>query len=330
MFARWGGAFSIPLAGALMRGYDSPAFRNFLRSLPLPESWAGMEAWRLTFWTAGLMGLVWVLAFYYWFRDHPSEKPSVNKAELAMITRGNPPEVRGHSMESHLWSKLFLNRSLLALGVLYLFGSFGWSFFASWMPKYVDTVVMAKQENVAPQASTPTPESGSTWLSAEVRSEWISAAPHFCGGIACLVGGILCSRLVAKTGDRRRGRAIFPVCGYVTAALAMYCVPFVKTPLQATLLLCLAQAAHDFGQGANWASIVDIGGKYAGVAAGMINTIGNMGNAFQPYIGAKIIESYGWNQLFLVYSVAFLVAASMWTMIDPRKTFYGDPVELPH
>ncbi|MFM2093985.1 MAG: hypothetical protein RIS70_1109, partial [Planctomycetota bacterium] len=294
----------------------------------------GMDAWRLTFWTAGLMGLVWVGLFYYWFRDHPSEKPSVNKAELAMITRGNPPEVRGHSMESHLWGKLFFNRSLLALGVLYLFGSFGWSFFASWMPKYVETVVMAKQE-AKPEGDKSTPsapaaDEKTSWLSPEVRSEWMSAAPHFCGGIACLIGGILCSRLVAKTGDRRRGRAIFPVCGYVTAALAMYCVPFVKSPLQATLLICLAEAAHDFGQGANWASIVDIGGKYAGVAAGMINTIGNMGNAFQPYIGARIIEKYGWNQMFLVYSVAFLVAASMWTMIDPRKTFYGEPVELPH
>ena len=97
-----------------------------------------------------------------------------------------------------------------------------------------------------------------------------------------------------------------------------------KTPSQAMLLLCIAEAAHDLGQGANWASIVDIGGKYAGVAAGLINTIGNMGNAFQPAIGAYIRTHYGWNTMFFVYSVAFILAASMWTMIDPRKTFYEE------
>ncbi len=309
MFARWGGAFSIPLAGAMMRGFDSDTFRQFLQRMPLLSAFAETDSWRLIFWVAGAMGLVWVVTFYYWFRDHPSEKPSVNRAELELITRGNPPEVRGHSMESRLWSKLFLNRSLLALGVLYLCGSFGWSFFASWMPKYMEQVVNAK----------------STY--SEVETEWLSAAPHFCGGIACLVGGVLCNRWVARTGNRRQ-RALFPVTGYIVAAGAMFCVPLVRTPLQASLLICLAEAAHDFGQGANWASIVDIGGKYAGVAAGMINTIGNMGNAFQPYVGARIIEKYGWNTMFMVYAVAFLAAASMWTMIDPRRTFYGDDVDL--
>ena len=309
MFARWGGAFSIPLAGAMMRSFDSTAFRNMLATTPVLNYFAETEAWRLTFWAAGGIGLIWVVAFYLWFRDHPSENPAINQAELELITRGNPPEVRGHSMESSLWSKLFLNRSLLALGILYLCGSFGWSFFASWMPKYMDEVVNAKSNN------------------SEVMSEWMAAAPHFCGGIACLVGGILCQRWVAITGNRRR-RAVFPVLGYVVAAGAMFCVPLVRTPLQATLLICLAEAAHDFGQGANWASIVDIGGMYAGVAAGMINTIGNMGNAFQPYIGAKIIKAYGWNTMFMVYAVAFLAAASMWTFIDPRRTFYGDAVDL--
>lgn len=338
MFARWGGAFSIPLAGFLMRFFDSPTFREPLGALPLPAWIAGSEPWRWTFWTAGLMGVAWVIAFYFWFRDHPSEKASVNRAELELITRGNPPEVRGHSMERSMWGLLFTNRSLLALGMLYLCGSFGWSFFASWMPKYINEVVLAKSvssDGSAAAKSPPTaPQSGASAddataaVRAEIRSEWMAAAPHLCGGITCLLGGVLCNLWVAKTGNRRTGRAIFPVTGYIVAAGAMFCVPLVESPAQATILICIAEAAHDFGQGANWASIVDIGGKYAGVAAGMINTIGNMGNAFQPYIGARIKEAYGWNTVFVVYSIAFLLAACMWIIIDPRKTFYGDPVEL--
>jgi nitrate/nitrite transporter NarK len=102
----------------------------------------------------------------------------------------------------------------------------------------------------------------------------------------------------------------------------MFCIPLVESPEEAMLLMCLAEAAHDFGQAANWASIVDIGGKYAGAAAGLINTIGNMGNAFQPYIGNAIREQFGWDALFYVYSGAFVLAASMWLLIDPRRKFY--------
>lgn len=302
MLARWGGAFSIPLFGMMMRYFDSESFRGMVEGLPLVGGLSEMAAWRVSFWAAGLMGLVWCAFFYPWFRDHPSEKASVNEAELELITRGAPPEARGHSMPSELWRKLLLNRSLLALGVLYLFGAFGWSFFASWMPRYFKEVQQMAYE----------------------ESEWMAAAPLFCGGISCFVGGVLCNLWVARTQNKWLARAAFPICGYLVAAAAMFGIPFVSSPTQAIVLMCIAESAHDFGQGANWSAIVDIGGMYAGVSAGMINTIGNMGNAFQPAIGALIIESWGWNAVFVVYSCAFLVAATMWFFVDPTKTFYGE------
>ena len=46
--------------------------------------------------------------------------------------------------------------------------------------------------------------------------------------------------------------------------------------------------------------------------------VGNLGNAFQPYIGALIIASFGWNTLFVVLAGAYLVAGTMWAFIDPR------------
>jgi ACS family glucarate transporter-like MFS transporter len=86
--------------------------------------------------------------------------------------------------------------------------------------------------------------------------------------------------------------------------------------------MCLAAAAFDFGQGANWATIVDIGGNYAGTSTGFINMVGNMGNFIQPVVGAYIFNAFGWPVLFLVYSGAYVVAAVMWLVIDPRKRFY--------
>jgi ACS family glucarate transporter-like MFS transporter len=300
LLARWGGALSPLIIGLMMRGFDSPGFRSTIASLPLLDRFAHTAAWRLAFVASGVMGIIWVVAFWIWFRDHPSEKRGVNAAELDLITRGAPPEVKGHGMPRVMWRALLTDRSLWAMGVYYLCGSFGWSFFASWMPRFFKEV-----QGVSYQ-----------------RSELMSAAPLLVGGLTCLLGGVLSQRLVARTGRKRLGRALFPILGASTAAVGMFLIPMVRTPLEATLLLCVVSGAYDFGQAANWATIVDIGGKYAGSSAGMINTIGNMGNAFQPVIGALIFTAFGWNVLFVIYSLMFLVAASMWLIIDPRRTFY--------
>src|SRR5262249_5418634 len=141
--------------------------------------------------------------------------------------------------------------SLWAIGVLYIFGSFGWSFFVSWMPRYLKEIHHVEF----------------------ARSELMSGLPLFFGGISCLVGGALSDALVRRTGRKWLGRAVFPGCGYTLAAAAMFGVRFAETPAQASVLMCLAAAAFDFGQDANWATIVDVGGRYAGTATGFINMV---------------------------------------------------------
>jgi ACS family glucarate transporter-like MFS transporter len=154
------------------------------------------------------------------------------------------------------------------------------------------------------------------------KSEWSSAWPLLCGGIACLVGGLLSDELVKRTGWRRLGRAAFPIAGCLTAAAATLAIPYVSTHRDATILMCIAAAAFDFGQGANWAAIVDMGGRHAGIAMGLVNMVGNFGNAAQPYVGARVFPVFGWDALFFVYASAFLLAMLMWTIINPVRAFY--------
>jgi MFS family permease len=302
--ARWGGAFSPFLFAALIRWIDSPHGRDLMAAVP---GLAQMSGWRIGFGIAGLFGLAWCVAFYPWFRDDPAAKPSVNAAELALIRTGRSSadsENHGHA-DPAMWRSLVASRSLWALALLYLFGSFGWSFFVSWMPRYLKDA-----------HGIPFDASESVWQQ-----------PLLYGGISCLVGGLLSDRLVRATGRKRLGRAVFPLLGLTTAAAAMGCVRFVRDPDEAVALVCLAGAAYDFGQGANWASIVDIGGRYAGTAAGFINLVGNLGNAVQPAVGAWVFHRFGWDTLLGIYAGMFLLAASMWLFIDPRHHFHhpSDP-----
>jgi MFS transporter, ACS family, glucarate transporter len=296
LLARWGGALSPVILGTMLRTAASPWFR---RAFP----WlGGVAPWRIGFFISAGVGFLWCALFFPWFRDDPAEKPAVNRAELDLITTGQDAGDGGgkHASMTGRWRALFTCPSLWGLGILYLCGSFGWSFFVSWMPRYFLKVHGVTYE----------------------KSEWISAGPLLCGGVACLVGGACCDWLVRATGRRRLARMVFPLLGCAMAAAAIYAIRFARTPGQATLLLCITAAAYDFGQAANWASIIDIGGNHAGTATGLINTVGNLGNFAQPVIGAFIFNHLGWNRLFLVLAGAYVMAGSMWLFVNPTRTFY--------
>lgn len=302
LFARWGGAFSPLIFGEMLLRLNAQEFRQFASAIPGLGFIRDVAAWRMGFVASGLVGLVWCVVFFSWFRDNPAEKKGVNQAELDLINAGRDGSsaAKGHAVDAGIWRALFLCPSLWAMAGLYICGSFGWSFFVSWMPRYLKDVHMIQFE----------------------QSNLIKALPLFCGGLACLIGGTISDYVVARTGWRRMGRAIFPIAGCTVAAGAMYGIQFAHSPYQAAVLMVVAAAAYDFGQAANWASIVDIGGKYSGTATGFINMVGNFGNSLQPVIGALIFTRFGWNALFAVYAAAYLIAAAMWFFIDPRRTFY--------
>jgi MFS family permease len=225
--ARWGAAFAPLVFGTMTRGTES--LQAMLGETSLLPWLVAVPSWRISFFVSGVLGIVWCLAFYPWFRDEPAQKQSVSAAELRHIEAGRGKIETGHHMEARIWGRLFSSPSLWAMALYYVCGSFGWSFFVSWMPRYMKAV-----HGVA-----------------FAQSEWSSAWPLFCGGIACLVGGVLSDALVKRTGWRRLGRAVFPVTGCTIAAAAMLAIPHVKTQRDATILMCIASAAFDFGQAAN-------------------------------------------------------------------------------
>ena len=300
LLARWGGAFSPLLFGLMLRGFGSEGFRQATRGNLVLSALSEVAPWRLSFFTAALVGTLWCASFFWWFRDEPARHPGVNAAELDLIRSGREEAPKRERVDRAIWGRLFSSRSLWSLGGLYLFGSFGWSFFVSWAPAYL------KQAHGVQMGG----------------SEVMTGLPLFCGGISCLLGGALSDALVRRTARKRRVRAALTAIGYGTAASAMIALRFSSSAEEATWLMCLAAAGGDFAQGANWATIVDVGGQYAGMAAGFVNMVGNGGNYLQPSIGAWVAGSFGYGAMFVLYGAMYVTAAAMWLFIDPNKPFH--------
>ena len=81
MAARWGGAFT-PLLVVWVLQYVN---------------------WRVAFVLFGLLGIVWAVFFYRWYRDDPREHPAVNAAELALMRDVEPPAMGEHGVP---WGRL--------------------------------------------------------------------------------------------------------------------------------------------------------------------------------------------------------------------------------
>ena len=71
MGARWGGACAPLLVVAVM----------------------AFVSWRAAFFVFALLGVVWAVIFWRWFRDDPREHKGVNASELALLNRKNLPAV---------------------------------------------------------------------------------------------------------------------------------------------------------------------------------------------------------------------------------------------
>jgi MFS family permease len=274
-FGRWGGAAAPLLIGL---------FALFL-------------GWRGAFAAFGLVGIVWVVAFYAWFRDTPAEHPSVNEGERHLIRDGAPEK----SMPARLsWTTMLASPTLWCLSLMYFCSNCGWCFFITWDVEYYRKVL----------------ELGGREL------ELASGAPLFFGGVACFLGGFLTDTLVRSLG-RRWGRTLQGMSAYLLGAVffvaPLVAARWIASPWLAVASLCLASFVKDFAMAVSWSTCIDIGHRYSGTVSGFMNMVGNLGTFVSPPIVAALARAGRW-ELALAYSGGmFLVASCCWLFINPRR-----------
>ncbi|HTD24181.1 MAG TPA: MFS transporter [Terriglobales bacterium] len=283
MSARWGGAIA-PL---------------LMMTLALPFGKPG--GWRGAFVLMGMLGVIWVWAFYKNFRDTPHEDAKANEAERALIAGG----ARDTSKPAPLsWSTMLASPTLWSLSLMYFCSNAGWSFFGSWITPY-----LKKDLHL----------SGLSLVLA-------SGGPLFFGGISCLLGGFLTDRQVRLWG-RRWGRTLLGVVSYGVAGalLLLTILATAKHVALAYVALCLSSFIKDFGLASSWATTIDVGHRYSGTVAGVMNSLGNLGQVVSPPIVAWMAVWAGtaghpsWKATLYYYAAMFFIASLAWLFVNPRK-----------
>jgi MFS family permease len=255
--------------------------------------------WRVMFFSYALLGGVWALGFWFWYRNDPARHTRVNELELASIRSGstgtaavNPGPVPWHS--------ILTNYGVIVLGALQVFSSFFTYFFYTWTPMYFKKARGAED------------------LEAGSLNSLIIAG----SAVGMLIGGWLADRITRTSVDPPRSRRRLCVSMYLLAAACMFTGTRCDTALQTALLWCAAMAFMHVQLPNWWSVVIPQGGRHVATVFAITNGVGVMGAlASQGFVG--IVSDYrekklgytgreAWDPLFDVYVLVLVAAAVMW------------------
>jgi MFS family permease len=144
-------------------------------------------------------------------------------------------------------------------------------------------------------------------------------------GAGMVAGGWLTDR-VPSTWSFRMRRAVVPAAVMVLSGLVFELGLMVQDMRLTIVAFALAAALVGASEGAFWTTVVELGGRFGGTAAGLMNLGGNAGGALSPYItpllGGLFTATYGadlgWRLSLAVAGGVAVAGAVLWVGVDDR------------
>jgi MFS family permease len=298
-----GGAFTLWMTGELLQaGYG----------------------WRGIFFLYSLVGIVWAVGFYWFFRTLPQEHRGVNQAELELIRQSEQrpsqePEVDRKESQSDPDPDgvddadetfpnpllMFSSVSMWSLCVTAFFRAAGYVFFVTWFFAFLEYVYGIDKD-----------EAG-----------FLTSLPLLAVVIGSLSGGVIVDALLRTTDSKRISRSgtgviALGICGVLTLASA-----WTSTAAQLSTVMALGALFSGIAGPASWATTIDLGGKHTAVVMGTMNMAGCLAGVMLPiFLGNwfdSIKQSGGnWDQVIYLHAGFYFVAAAGWIFINPNRTVF--------
>jgi MFS family permease len=269
---------------------------------PLVAWLIALTSWRGSFVILGCVSLVWVLAWFWYFRDVPAEHKGITAKDLERLPNQGR---RSHAERPKVpWGPL--TRRMMPVTIVYF--CYGWTLwlYLSWLPSFFQN------------------EYGFNTR----ESAFFSAAVYMPGVIGNLLGGELSDRILHRTRDLKKARrnlAMFAFLASFTCMLTM----FLTTDLT-TIVIALG-AAFFFAEmiiGPMWAIPMDIAGKYSGTASGLMNSGSATAAILSPLAFGIVADATGnWVLPFAGSLGLLLLGAALAPFMHPERPF-EDPTTV--
>lgn len=281
-----------PMQSAYVKNWFPPAERGKANSvwllglmigpalaMPLFTYIVAAWGWRLSFLFLAVLGLLPLLAVWFFTTDHPRQHRLVNAAELNHIEQALQEEataaaaVKAENLGERLRSFALNYRFWLLTVNYFCIASIWWGMMA-WLPSYLKVA------------------RGFSW--GEMGA--LASLPYVLGSLSILFFGHL--------SDKLGRRAPFVACAQFASALFIYLGAQVANNVASALFISVGIGAIAMALPSSWSILQKIVPAQAiGAGAGMMNGVSNGSSAFSPVlIGFFIALSggYGGGLMFLV------------------------------
>jgi len=244
-----------------------------------------LVGWRGAFVFFGLLGALWVAAFFFLYRDDPAAHPRVNAEELHLLegSRALAAEVPEGG-----WFRVLANVDVLLLVIQYAFFSFVWYFYVTWLPTYLIEA----------------------WGQSEAQAAGYAVVPLLFGGFGALLSGMIPSRIP------RRAIALF---GFAATAVALFLVTQATSVAVAVALMAVASFCSDLTMPISWNTCVEVGRRYTATVAATMNMFSGLAGFAAPVLFGIMLERVAgdWDPVLTVMAGAACISAVCWLFLNP-------------
>jgi len=247
--------------------------------------------WRAAFYGYGLLGVVWSIVWYTYYRNAPEEHAGVNQPERELIGGGRK---RSNDVP---WRKILAHGNLWILAVMYFCYNFNLNVYQDWFPTYLHD---ARGMTLA-------------------KMGLYASLPLLAGTLGDISGGWFSDRVLAWTNRVNIARRWVAIAGFVVSAAATIPAIFAADPKVSVAWYCVAFFGLEWTVGISWAVPLDIGGDFAGSVSAVMNMLGNLGGAVSAMVVTHMVAWYDWHAPFLLTSVLCVLAALLYLKIDATR-----------
>ena len=277
--------------------------------------------WRQAMWLFAAIAASWCIAFYFFFKNKPSEHAKVNAAELAEIDLGRALRSEKVSVP---WGLLLRSRNLWAVCAMYIVTNFCWYFLMYNLPGRLREAYKDWNETAG----------------GELLINLLAGAPLLIGMFGCLLGGILSDRTIKRTGNRKWGRRWVGMVGYGGAGICYLIAAWLSATMPDRLwpfaIMVIAMGFfNDLIMAPAWAVCQDIGQEYAATVSGAMNMVGNLVGAVSGIFFTGLVmtsksipESQKIVICFTTYAIVYFLGVGLWLLIDASKPIGGDEPQV--
>jgi MFS family permease len=311
----FGEGATFPVATRAMQNWTPAARRGFAQGIthsfarfgnavtpPAVALLIGWTSWRGAFIVLGSISLIWVLTWFWYFRDNPRDHKAVTAADLEKLPAYGGA---GDGTKRQIpWKRLTLR--MLPVSVTYF--CYAWTLWLllNWLPSFFKEGYQLDLKNSAIFAS----------------------GVFFAGVVGDTVGGVVSDRILRATGNLKLARLSVIIVGMLGAAGCLLAV--VLGPKDATAIALFLSGGFFFLElviGPIWSIPMDIAPQYSGTASGLMNTGSAVAAIVSPLVFGAIVDWTGnWVLPFGVSIGLLLLGVILSFTMHPERKFL-DAVE---